>query len=386
MSLQQAGAAAAGAAAVPEGEPLTARPGLLLRAAAAAPLEAAGLADVARLGREPIGDQVKHNWIHEVRRVEVPDLGVVYVKRYRRPPLRLLYRRALWQELAGALREWNNLWTARRLGVGSMDPLGYGETRAADGARLGVLLTAELVAPGTLEDLQFQLLADPPRRRRLARALGELLRRLHDAGWFHQDLYLGHVMVDADDGLHLIDMQRMGRALWPERLRLKDLSQLAYTAFAPYLRPVDLLRAYRAYAPDRDRRRDRRRWRTIAARCERMRRHQARKRWRKRLAAGNWPAVHHDRVRRWLEFDLAPDAPPWLVAGEPPGELETLPCVDGQLTAGEHTLPLPGVADGDLPVRVWRTGARVRRVALGDDALGPDERWRLAQELDALAY
>ena len=62
------------------------------------------------------------------------------------------------------------------------------------------------------------------------RAMGsvlELVLALHTRGWHHRDLYLHHVLIDADGGLVLIDLGRARRPRWVRRRWFaKDLAAL----------------------------------------------------------------------------------------------------------------------------------------------------------------
>lgn len=90
----------------------------------------------------------------------------------------------------------------------------------------------------------------PPRqRRRLAGRLGELLGRLHEAGFFHRDLYAKHVLVASTGELHLLDWQRAWRGAWITRAaRVRDLAALHATLPDAVAGPRERLAFLRAYA------------------------------------------------------------------------------------------------------------------------------------------
>jgi heptose I phosphotransferase len=91
------------------------------------------------------------------------------------------------------------------------------------------------------------------RRRQVAVRLGELLARVHRAGFFHRDLYAKHVLVGPDDVVHLIDWQRARRAaVVPRAARIRDLATLHATLADHLAGPRERLAFLRAYAgPDR---------------------------------------------------------------------------------------------------------------------------------------
>jgi tRNA A-37 threonylcarbamoyl transferase component Bud32 len=112
-------------------------------------------------------------------------------------------------------------------GVPTVEPLAVGESLSPAGPRASYLLTRTL--PDAVPLNAF--LEDPPgwgpRRRtrfrqRLARALGRLLARMHDAGVRHDDLHPGNILLRLEDDdaprLYLIDLHavRLGPPLlWP---------------------------------------------------------------------------------------------------------------------------------------------------------------------------
>lgn len=70
------------------------------------------------------------------------------------------------------------------------------------------------------------------RQRRLARALGQWVRRFHDHGFCHKDLYLCHLFCTDEDALGMLDCERI--EFWPgavpERWIVKDLAALLYSS------------------------------------------------------------------------------------------------------------------------------------------------------------
>ena len=72
---------------------------------------------------------------------------------------------------------------------------------------------------------------DATRRRARLAALGELVARLHAAGWYHRDLYLHQVVVRPDGELCLFDLGRARRERRPRvRWFVKDLAALLASA------------------------------------------------------------------------------------------------------------------------------------------------------------
>lgn len=227
-------------------------------------------------------------------RVELTDdrAGKVtlYVKRFGASPFVQRWRRALglggWTPGVG---EFATTIALAECGLPVARPVACGQEQR--GSRLGrsfVILEA-LPDADALERLlpraagregHYRLLAD---RRQLVRELAFLVRRLHDHGWFHRDLYLAHVFLSRDaagqERLNLIDLQRVFRpCCCRRRWQVKDLAQLCYSA-RPHCTRTEMLRFLRAYLgrprlQNPDRRLLRRLWRKaqrIARRDQRRR-------------------------------------------------------------------------------------------------------------------
>jgi len=150
------------------------------------------------------GDLVSGHPDRNVARLRLGDT-VVYLKRDHRVRWldRLVSFCAGFGLVSRAVREGRILQALARDGQDAPQWLAAGE----DGGR-AFLLLAE--SPGTELRVWLRDEADPHRRRLLARRLGRRLARLHDAGWFHPDLYAKHVLVDGDD-VRFLDWPRARR-------------------------------------------------------------------------------------------------------------------------------------------------------------------------------
>jgi 3-deoxy-D-manno-octulosonic acid kinase len=146
------------------------------------------------------------------------------LRHYRRGGLvaRLVADRYLWRG-ADATRSFREL----RL-LAAIEQLGLPAARgvAARYLRSGATYRADLITlaiPGA-QTLAARLgagLAPAPWRR-----IGATLRAFHDAGVRHADLNAHNVLLDADDGVHLIDFDR-GALAAPGAWRARNLERLA---------------------------------------------------------------------------------------------------------------------------------------------------------------
>jgi heptose I phosphotransferase len=94
--------------------------------------------------------------------------------------------------------------------------------------------------PDTVEKLRL--------RRNFIAELAAFIRRFHDTGYCHRDLYLSHVFYSDSRDFYLIDLSRVFRpVVRGQRFRVKDIAQLYYSAPAKYFSRTDRLRFYINY-------------------------------------------------------------------------------------------------------------------------------------------
>ncbi|MGD1043060.1 MAG: lipopolysaccharide kinase InaA family protein [Sedimentisphaerales bacterium] len=85
-------------------------------------------------------------------------------------------------------------------------------------------------------------------RRQFIRQLASFIRKFHDTGYRHRDLYLCHIFRVPDGRFYLIDLARAFKPmLLGGQYRVKDIAQLHYSAPAKYFSKTDRLRFLRAY-------------------------------------------------------------------------------------------------------------------------------------------
>lgn len=94
--------------------------------------------------------------------------------------------------------------------------------------------------------------ADYPSRQKLRcefiNKLADFTRKFHDTGYRHRDYYLCHIFLIDGKDLCLIDLHRSFRpTLTSERYRLKDITQLHYSAPGDLISQSDRLRFYLRY-------------------------------------------------------------------------------------------------------------------------------------------
>jgi hypothetical protein len=223
---------------------------------------------------------------------------VLYLKRFRMPPLREQVSRMLhgvwWHGTAWI--EWNNIRRLQAIGVPTMRPIAFAEKLMVFW-ELGSLLCTQQVPGGSLErwlPKQWQEAVrkfGPAWRKQVVMQLAKLVRRMHAANLCHRDLYTSHLFVKLDPNgtvcFHVIDLQRMFRLrVRRRRWWAKDLAALAGSAPAGLISRTDRLRFLLAYlGPNIPRAEAKRWWRSLQKKAERMMQHHELRM--QRLAAGN---------------------------------------------------------------------------------------------------
>ncbi|OHB57208.1 MAG: lipopolysaccharide heptosyltransferase II [Planctomycetes bacterium RBG_13_44_8b] len=85
-------------------------------------------------------------------------------------------------------------------------------------------------------------------RRVFAENLAAFVRKFHETGYRHRDLYLCHIFCNPQCRFTLIDLNRVFKpAFFSQRYRIKDLSQLYYSAPSKIFTKTDRLRFFLAY-------------------------------------------------------------------------------------------------------------------------------------------
>jgi heptosyltransferase-2 len=183
----------------------------------------------------------------------------LYLKRYHSPgTVQLIKRLFTRRSRAGAgCYDFAPALELAQKGISVARPIAYGQECSKLGEKRSFVIIEELPHADALERLlprweeakqDYQLLGD---KRELIKKVAELVRRLHEAGLFHRDLYLAHIFLGKDDTgqerLSLIDLQRIFRPLiCKRRWQVKDLAQLYYSGREFFSR-TDIIRFLHTY-------------------------------------------------------------------------------------------------------------------------------------------
>ncbi len=196
-------------------------------------LAEAGLLDfeavMARQDFEAVKTKLAARHVH---RMELGDGSLVYLKRYFSIP----FLEALRDRLggrgydSGVSRERLALERLRELGIPAARVLAAAERSSLGLVRQGFLVTQALPVTRSLESLVAagEEGPEPVVIRTVVAHLAALVRKMHEGGVNHRDLYLGHLMIgDAFPPVHVMDLNRADcRRIVPRRWRVKDLAAL----------------------------------------------------------------------------------------------------------------------------------------------------------------
>ncbi|MCK4846806.1 MAG: hypothetical protein KAS88_03970 [Deltaproteobacteria bacterium] len=229
------------------------------------------------------GEVVKKKATRSVMRLEVKALDgtaeVFYLKRHReKKPCKVS---SLFKLPEGARNEWDMTISLAADGFDVMVPVAFGERHLKGRMSETLTLTKEVSDTVRLSDYIPALKGTAGARERL-RIVGEmarLVKRFHDSGYNHQDMYLVHFFFRSSDGkMFLMDLQRVHKRVeLPVRWRVKDLAQFVFSGRgAGGLSSTDLVRFGHIYlGKDKFESEDKKLIAKVLAKAARIERHDA---------------------------------------------------------------------------------------------------------------
>jgi hypothetical protein len=207
----------------------------------------------------------------------------VFLKRYDKPPVITQLRNWFWlgRKVSCGYTEVDSASRLSAMGINTPRTVAHGEQWGLFFEERSFIVTEKIPNAHSLEQKLPDFFTGPGtgenlrQRRDFVAQLAGFIRKFHQTGYRHRDLYLCHVFQDDSGRLHLIDLARTFRpVLLAERFRRKDIAQLHYSARPRHFSKTDRLRFYLAYT----RRakltaRDKAFIRRIVGRAKRMARH-----------------------------------------------------------------------------------------------------------------
>ena len=138
-----------------------------------------------------------------------------------------------------------------KLGINTPKTICYGSEFHGLFEKRSFIITEKIPDSQSLEtQLPECFSSENPREKKIfINSLAEFIRKFHDTGFRHRDLYLCHIFYSQSGRFTLIDLHRCFRPKFrSSRFRLKDLAQLYYSAPGKIISKTDRLRFYLRYA------------------------------------------------------------------------------------------------------------------------------------------
>ena len=185
----------------------------------------------------------------------------VFLKRYDSPPAAHQLRNWLTvraRKSCGAL-EYAVTSELSAAGIGTPKPICYGEQWATLFEKRSFIITEKIADAEALERRLPPCFSGPEttenleRRRAFIVRLARFIKKFHETGYRHRDLYFSHIFYSDRGSFFLIDLARAFRPIvLGRRFQIKDLAQVYYSAPGRHFSRTDRLRFYVGYAGRRE--------------------------------------------------------------------------------------------------------------------------------------
>ncbi len=231
--------------------------GLFVRPEFTAALEELGLTTLDSFFSYSAGrDLSKENLAsHRSRmQVQLPDGSTAYLKCYSNPAFKVQLRSWISHKRIGTLESCDRIPADElaQIGIAAPQTLAFGYKKNALLEKRSFILSASVNGEALERDLPDYVTANctgqaPRKKVDFLRNLASFIKKFHDSGYRHRDLYLSHIFYDGA-AFSLIDLHRCFKPrLLARRFRIKDLAQLHYSTPAARVNTADRLRFYKFY-------------------------------------------------------------------------------------------------------------------------------------------
>ncbi len=180
----------------------------------------------------------------------------VFLKRYDRPPIFTQLRGWIGahRRISCGLFEFKATSDLSATGINTPKTLFYGEQWGIFFEKRSFIITEKIPDAESLERKlpdYFDGLASIENlklRRDFIARLASFVKKFHETGYRHRDLYFSHIFYSDSGGFYLIDLARAFKPIvLRRRFQIKDIAQLYYSAPAKYFSRTDRLRFYVGY-------------------------------------------------------------------------------------------------------------------------------------------
>jgi hypothetical protein len=180
----------------------------------------------------------------------------LFLKRYDKPCVWLQLKNWLAHRTRASTADFDRLPCDQlaRAGINTPKVIAYGSQWGPLFEKRSFMITEKLPAAFPLEKklpsffYNSSPLQNVEKKRRFINTLADFAAKFHNTGFRHRDFYLAHIFTDDNQNFYLIDLQRAFKPLLlRHRFRLKDLTQLYYSAPGKIFSRADRLRFYIRY-------------------------------------------------------------------------------------------------------------------------------------------
>ena len=194
------------------------------------------------------------SWRHRIR-FQLPNGQYAYLKRYDHPPKSIQMKAWAQHGQRAFLSGFDKgpMETLQQADVSIPKTIACGGQWQGFFEKQSFIITLELENARSLEKkLPACFHSNSPGsgkdRKECIAKLADFIRRFHQTGYRHRDLYLAHIFLADNGTLSLIDLHRCFRpTVLKQRYRIKDLAQLHYSCPGQTISRTDRIRFYREY-------------------------------------------------------------------------------------------------------------------------------------------
>ncbi len=179
--------------------------------------------------------------------------ATLFLKRYDNPPKMTQLKNWLVHRARAATMAYdmNPAKKLGDLGINTPKTICYGSEWAGLFEKRSFIITEKIPNAHSLEKELSECFALPDLRdkKHFIESIALFVRKFHDTGFRHRDLYLCHIFYSDNGEFSLIDLQRCFRPkFFARRFRLKDIAQLYYSSPGRVISKTDRLRFYLQYS------------------------------------------------------------------------------------------------------------------------------------------
>jgi len=210
----------------------------------------------------------------------------VYLKRYDRPPISVQLKNWITsrRRISCGLIGFKSASELTAVGIHTPKTLFYGEQWGTFFEKRSFIITEKIPNAESLERRLpgffsgLTTVENIKLRRDFIAQLAVFVKKFHETGYCHRDLYLSHIFHSDSGDFYLIDLARAFKpGVRRRRFLIKDIAQVYYSAPAKYFSKTDRLRFYITYAGRQKlNKKDKAFIRKVINRAKRMARHDMR--------------------------------------------------------------------------------------------------------------